>query len=114
MQRRLAYHWDVEIYLEAIQLSAEGVATRSNVHQIQCRLAFQPALGDTVGQQNRAGTGAPQRHAALRSLTDRVKQLVHHQQLADRRAFATRNNKTINELKMFRQPHLQCWRANAP
>jgi hypothetical protein len=69
-------------------------------------LAFRPALGNLPGHQDRAGTGAPERHTAKRPLADRIEQAVEHQQFANRRAFTPWYDQTIDLFKMFREPHL--------
>src|SRR6266511_3377691 len=113
VQRLLAERRNVQIGLEAVELAAEGVAPRRDIHQAQCWLALGPALGDPPGHQDRAGASAPQRHPQPRALANWDQQLVQHQQLADRRALAARNNQTIDLLKMFREPHLLCGYADA-
>jgi len=84
-QRLLADSLDFEVGLEALQLTAEGVAARGRVDQAEV----------LVVADDQAGAGAEDRRAGLIQGQDRRLQAGRLDSLADRRALAAGDDETV-------------------
>src|SRR5919205_1592532 len=98
---------DPQIGLEAVQLPAEGIAARRDIHQGQRRLPCRTSFGDPPCKQDHARAGTTDRHLLTRPILNRFDQPIGDQQFADRRTFTTRNNQAVDMVEMLRQPDLR-------
>src|ERR687885_1736724 len=98
---------DPQVGLEAVQLPAEGIAARRDIHQGQRRLPCRTPFGDPPCKQDHARAGTPDRHLLARPILNRFDQPIGDQQFADRRTFTTRNNQAVDMVEMLRQPDLR-------
>ncbi len=94
--------WDIEIHLEAVNLSTKSVAFNDDVHGSDTRLVA-PYL---TCQQDQACTGAPEGETTQRQIFDRIQQFMLDCKLAHDGALAAWKHQPIQMHQLRRQPHL--------
>ena len=68
---------EVEVGLERVDLPPVGVAPHTDVHELETALVGD-AVDDLLGDQDRSGARAPDSHARVMALADRLVEAVAH------------------------------------
>src|SRR3954469_5105556 len=98
---RLVQPGEVEVALEGVDLSAEGVAAHGDVQAADGLLADDAVL-DPVGQHDHPGAGAEHRHPGVDPFAERLEQLEDPRQLGHRRGLPAGNDQGVAGLQLRR------------
>src|SRR5205807_5292234 len=90
---------DIEIGLEAVDLSTERVSFDGHVHEAR---EWMRMTRDVFGNEDRTGTGSPDGHAFGRTVAQLLDEAVLARELTDRRALTARNNKPGDRIELPR------------
>jgi hypothetical protein len=102
MYRRIAKHWYLDVSLERLELSPEGIALHGYVEQREDRVL---AIADLAREQDHARTGAHDRGPLASQVQDRLSQAPAVDELAHGRGFATWHDKSVESFEVLRQAH---------
>src|SRR5712691_13506549 len=100
----------VDIRLERIDLTAEGVPLDGDIEELSERMRM---TRHVLREEDRSGAGAPHRHAVGGSLADLRDDPVVLRELADRRALAARDDERVDVVELLGPAHVDTFRANA-
>ena len=102
-QRWIAKRSNGQVCFEGLELAAKGVSPDDKIHKANERLV---TSANVPGQEYRAGARAEYRHAGSDAAMQRFTQAVIDHQFANSCAFPTRENETVNRLKLVGQSNL--------
>jgi hypothetical protein len=93
----------VEVGLEAIDLTPKGVASDTDVHQME---SIDLRVVASFGKKNCPGARTPDRHTALGAGDDGLAQVPPSEQAAQRGALAAGDDQGVCAFKVYRKPYL--------
>ena len=94
---------EVEVGLEAVDLTAVGIPPHFNIHESERGLSGH-TVDDPLSGQYGAGTGSPHGHALMMAALDGAKEAVARHQLGDGRRFAAWNYQSSQLVELLGQP----------
>src|SRR5437899_4791064 len=94
---------DVEVRFEAVDLPAKGVALDGHVHERGERVRM---AGHVLGNEDRPGAGAPDRHPLGDAVAELLDDPVLLRELADGRALTPGDDERIDLAELLRPAHV--------
>ena len=101
---------DIEIGLEAVDLSPERVSFDGHIHEAR---EWMRMTGDVFGNEDRTGTGSPDGHAFGRTVAQLLDEAVLARELTDRRALTARNDERVDRIELLRPADVDGFDADA-